>query len=171
MRSTAPIRARSPLNTRRKRLLVEPARRLHAILGKSPLAYFQSGRVKWAVDLLKTTQGGVDEMASRVGYADGVTLRTLLRRRLRGNQEDSDIVQRMILWTLRNYFDPTFGGGAMICAIERSEDGYRLLLEHNGDIQLHESHGRIETARGKAEMLKETFLKQGWREDDQVDNR
>ena len=76
----------------------------------------------------------------------------------------------MILWTLRGYFDPTFEGGEIACAIEQSEDGYRLLLEHNGEIQLHESHWRIETARGRAEMLKETFLKQGWREE-HADNR
>jgi hypothetical protein len=56
-----------------------------------------------------------------------------------------------------------------VCAIERLEDGYRLLLEHHGEIQLHESHGRIETARGKADILKETFLKQGWREADATD--
>jgi hypothetical protein len=53
----------------------------------------------------------------------------------------------------------------IVCAIEQSEDGYRLLLEHNGEIEMHESHRRIETARGKAEMLKETLLKPGWRED------
>jgi hypothetical protein len=41
--------------------------------------------------------------------------------------------------------------------------------EHNGEIQLHESQGRIETARGKADILKETFLKQGWREADATD--
>ena len=35
-----------------------------------------------AVHLLKTTGASVDEIAARVGYADGVTLRTLLRRRL-----------------------------------------------------------------------------------------
>jgi transcriptional regulator GlxA family with amidase domain len=58
------------------------ARRLDAVLGKSPLQYFQSVRVEQAVHLLKTTQASVDEIASRVGYADGVTLRTLLRRRL-----------------------------------------------------------------------------------------
>lgn len=74
------------------------------------------------------------------------------------------------LWTLRGYFDPTSEGSEIVCAIEQSEDGYRLLLEHNGDIELHESHRRIETARGKAEMLKETFLKQGWREE-HADNR
>jgi len=58
------------------------ARRLHAVLGKSPLEYVQSVRVERAVHLLKTTPASVDEIAARVGYADGVTLRTLLRRRL-----------------------------------------------------------------------------------------
>jgi transcriptional regulator GlxA family with amidase domain len=38
--------------------------------------------VERAVHLLKTTGASVDEIAERVGYADGVTLRTLLRRRL-----------------------------------------------------------------------------------------
>jgi transcriptional regulator GlxA family with amidase domain len=58
------------------------ARRLHSVLGRSPLEYFQSVRVERAVHLLKTTGASVDEIAARVGYADGVTLRTLLRRRL-----------------------------------------------------------------------------------------
>ena len=58
------------------------ARRLDAVLGKSPLEYFQSVRVERAVHLLKTTRATVDEIAARVGYAGGVTLRTLLRRRL-----------------------------------------------------------------------------------------
>ena len=58
------------------------ARRLHTVLGRSPLEYFQSVRVERAVHLLKTTGASVDEIAARVGYADGVTLRTLLRRRL-----------------------------------------------------------------------------------------
>ena len=58
------------------------ARRLQAVLGKSPLEYFQSVRVERAVHLLKTTRASVDEIAARVGYADSVTLRTLLRRRL-----------------------------------------------------------------------------------------
>jgi transcriptional regulator GlxA family with amidase domain len=55
---------------------------MHAVLGKSPLAYFQSLRVERAVHLLKTGNESVDEIATRVGYADGVTLRTLLGRRL-----------------------------------------------------------------------------------------
>jgi transcriptional regulator GlxA family with amidase domain len=58
------------------------ARRLQAVLGKSPLSYVQSLRVERAVHLLKTSQEGVDEIAARVGYNDGVTLRTLLRREL-----------------------------------------------------------------------------------------
>ncbi len=64
------------------------ARRLRAVLGKSPLSYVQELRVERAVHLLRTTDIGVDAIAARVGYADGVTLRTLLRRRLgRGARE------------------------------------------------------------------------------------
>ncbi len=58
------------------------ARRLQAVLGKSPLEYFQNLRVERAVHLLKTTNESVEEIARRVGYEDGVTLRTLLRRKL-----------------------------------------------------------------------------------------
>jgi len=59
------------------------ARRMQSVLGKSPLAYFQSVRVERAVHLLKTSNASVDEVAARVGYADGATLRVLLRRRLK----------------------------------------------------------------------------------------
>jgi transcriptional regulator GlxA family with amidase domain len=58
------------------------ARHLQTVLGKSPLAYFQALRVERAVHLLKTGDATVDEIAARVGYADGTTLRTLLKRRL-----------------------------------------------------------------------------------------
>jgi transcriptional regulator GlxA family with amidase domain len=58
------------------------ARRTQVVLGKSPLSYFQSLRVERAVHLLKTGNESIDEIAARVGYADGVTLRTLLRRHL-----------------------------------------------------------------------------------------
>lgn len=63
-------------------------RRIRAVLGKSPLAYVQDLRVERAVHLLETSAETVDEIAARVGYADGVTLRLLLRRRLgRGVRE------------------------------------------------------------------------------------
>jgi transcriptional regulator GlxA family with amidase domain len=58
------------------------ARRMQSVLGKSPLSYFQSLRVERALHLLKTGSASVDEVAARVGYADGATLRTLLRRRV-----------------------------------------------------------------------------------------
>jgi transcriptional regulator GlxA family with amidase domain len=56
---------------------------MNAVLGKSPLSYFQSLRVERAVHLLKTSDASVDEVAARVGYADATTLRNLLRRRLK----------------------------------------------------------------------------------------
>jgi transcriptional regulator GlxA family with amidase domain len=58
------------------------ARRLRNVLGKSPLSYVQDLRVERAVHLLRTSDRTLDEIASLVGYADSVTLRTLLRRRL-----------------------------------------------------------------------------------------
>jgi len=58
------------------------ARHMQEVLGKSPLGYFQSLRVERAVHLLKTGKASVDEIAARVGYRDGATLRSLLRRRL-----------------------------------------------------------------------------------------
>lgn len=58
------------------------ARRMEAVLGKSPLAYFQSLRVQRAVHLLKTSNASLDDIAVRIGYAGGATLRDLLRRQL-----------------------------------------------------------------------------------------
>jgi transcriptional regulator GlxA family with amidase domain len=58
------------------------ARHMQDVLGKSPLSYFQTLRVERAVHLLKTGNATVDEIATRVGYADGATLRALLRREL-----------------------------------------------------------------------------------------
>jgi transcriptional regulator GlxA family with amidase domain len=55
------------------------ARKLKATLGKSPLSYVQELRVERAVHLLQTTDESVDEIAGKVGYADGITLRALLR--------------------------------------------------------------------------------------------
>lgn len=63
-------------------------RRLQAVLGKSPLAYFQDLRVEQAVHLLQTSDDSVERIAALVGYSDGTTLRTLLRRKLgRGVKE------------------------------------------------------------------------------------
>ena len=51
-------------------------RRLHSVLGKSPMSYFQSLRVERAVHLLKTSKGKlVDDIAAKVGYMNGGTLR------------------------------------------------------------------------------------------------
>ena len=58
------------------------ARRTQSVLGRSPLSYFQSLRLERAVHLLKTQNSNVDEVAASVGYSDGTTLRTLIRRRL-----------------------------------------------------------------------------------------
>lgn len=57
-------------------------RRLNAVLGKTPIEYIQDLRIERAVHLLKTTRLTVDRIAEQVGYADGHTLRTLLRRRI-----------------------------------------------------------------------------------------
>ncbi len=57
-------------------------RRMQAILGKTALAYFQDLRVERAVHLLQTSDEGVERIAELVGYGDGTTLRTLLRRKL-----------------------------------------------------------------------------------------
>ena len=58
------------------------ARRMESVLGKSPLAFFQDLRIERAVHLLTTTRASVDQIAAEVGYAEGVTLRALLRRKL-----------------------------------------------------------------------------------------
>jgi transcriptional regulator GlxA family with amidase domain len=58
------------------------ARRMESVLGKSPLAFFQDLRIERAVHLLRTSQASVDQIGAEVGYAEGVTLRALLRRRL-----------------------------------------------------------------------------------------
>jgi len=58
------------------------ARRMQSVLGKSPLSFFQGLRVERAVHLLKTSRASVEEIAAKVGYAEGAILRMLLRRRL-----------------------------------------------------------------------------------------
>jgi transcriptional regulator GlxA family with amidase domain len=63
-------------------------RRTEAVLGKSPLAFFQDMRVERAQHLVRTTSLDLEAIAAEVGYVDGATLRTLLRRRLgRGVRE------------------------------------------------------------------------------------
>jgi transcriptional regulator GlxA family with amidase domain len=63
-------------------------RRCDAVLGKSPLAYFQDLRVEHAQSLIHLDGRDIEAIAAEVGYADGATLRTLLRNRLgRGIRE------------------------------------------------------------------------------------
>jgi transcriptional regulator GlxA family with amidase domain len=64
------------------------ARRMQNVLGKSPLEYFQDLRIERAVNLLETGPASVDQIAAEVGYAEGTTLRALLRKKLgRGVRE------------------------------------------------------------------------------------
>lgn len=46
------------------------------------MSYVQDLRIEKAVHLLKTSNHNVEQIAGLVGYADGLSLRTLLRRRL-----------------------------------------------------------------------------------------
>jgi transcriptional regulator GlxA family with amidase domain len=57
-------------------------RRCENVLGKSPLAYFQDLRVEHARSLLHGNDLDIEAIAAEVGYADGATLRALLRDRL-----------------------------------------------------------------------------------------
>ena len=62
-------------------------RRTEAVLGKSPLAFFQDLRIERAQHLVSIGYD-IETIASEVGYADSATLRTLLRRKLgRGVRE------------------------------------------------------------------------------------
>src|SRR5262249_54610580 len=56
-------------------------RRTRAVLGKTPVSYVQDLRVEAAIHLLRTTKDSIETIASAVGYGDGVTLRTLRRRK------------------------------------------------------------------------------------------
>jgi transcriptional regulator GlxA family with amidase domain len=56
-------------------------RRTRAVLGRSPLSYVQDLRVEIAVHRLRTTKETIDEIAESIGYEDGATLRTLLRKK------------------------------------------------------------------------------------------
>ena len=57
------------------------ARWLENVLGKTSFSYVQDLRVERATHMLQTTDASIEEIASLVGYRDGVTLRTLLRRK------------------------------------------------------------------------------------------
>lgn len=57
-------------------------RRVRAVMGKSPISFVQDPRVERALHLLRVTKDSVDEIATAVGYEDGATLRSLLRRKL-----------------------------------------------------------------------------------------
>jgi len=57
-------------------------RRIRTVLGKRPLGFVQDLRLERAVHLLRVSRDSVDEVAQAVGYEDGSTLRTLLRRKL-----------------------------------------------------------------------------------------
>jgi transcriptional regulator GlxA family with amidase domain len=57
-------------------------RRCEAVLGKSPLSYFQDLRVERAQSLLHGSGLDIEAIAAEVGYVDGATLRALLRQRL-----------------------------------------------------------------------------------------
>jgi transcriptional regulator GlxA family with amidase domain len=63
-------------------------RHVRRVLGRSPIAYVQDLRISRAIHRLQTSDATVDEIATEVGYSDGATLRTLLRRKTgRGMQE------------------------------------------------------------------------------------
>jgi transcriptional regulator GlxA family with amidase domain len=63
-------------------------RRIRAVLGKPPIAFVQDLRLERAVHLLRVSDDSIDSIASAVGYEDGSTLRTLLRRRLHTGVRD-----------------------------------------------------------------------------------
>ncbi|MUZ66450.1 GlxA family transcriptional regulator, partial [Agrobacterium vitis] len=56
-------------------------RRCEAVMGKSPLAYFQDLRVERAQWLLRRGGLDLDAIAAEVGYSDGATIRALIRQR------------------------------------------------------------------------------------------
>lgn len=57
-------------------------RKMRSAVGKSPLEVFQDMRVARAIFLLRMTETSVEEIAREVGYADSVSLRMLVRRKL-----------------------------------------------------------------------------------------
>lgn len=58
------------------------ARRLHASLGITPIAFLHRIRLEGAAHMLETSRLTVDEVAAKVGYRDASTLRKLMHREL-----------------------------------------------------------------------------------------
>jgi transcriptional regulator GlxA family with amidase domain len=58
-------------------------RRIRTVLGKPPISFVQDLRLERAVHLLRISEDSIDDIANAVGYDNGSTLRTLLRRKLR----------------------------------------------------------------------------------------
>ncbi len=56
-------------------------RRVRRILGRTPIAYVQDIRVQHAIQRLRTSDETLQTIAEEVGYADAVTLRTVLRKK------------------------------------------------------------------------------------------
>ena len=56
-------------------------RRCREVLGRTPIALVQDLRIEQAIYCLQTTDISIEEIAESVGYLDGVTLRTLLRKK------------------------------------------------------------------------------------------
>jgi transcriptional regulator GlxA family with amidase domain len=63
-------------------------RRVRAVLGKPPIGFVQDLRLERAMHLLRVSNDSVDDIAGSVGYEDGSTLRTLLRRKLHTGVRD-----------------------------------------------------------------------------------
>ena len=63
-------------------------RRVRAVLGKPPIAFVQDLRLERAVHMLRATRDTIDAIAGAVGYEDGSTLRSLLRRKLHTGVRD-----------------------------------------------------------------------------------
>jgi transcriptional regulator GlxA family with amidase domain len=56
------------------------ARRLQKVIGLSPVRFLQKLKVDAALELIETSRLSIEEIASRVGYADPSTLRRLLQK-------------------------------------------------------------------------------------------
>ena len=56
-------------------------RHVQRVLGCSPIAYVRDLRVSRAIHMLQTTDATIDEIAAAIGYRDGGTLASLLRKK------------------------------------------------------------------------------------------